>query len=322
MVVVNHLEPDHSGSLKLLREVFPDIEIVGTQKTVEFLGHLYGMTDGLRAVGDGEELALGRHKLKFFLTPMVHWPETMMTLELGERILFSGDAFGGFGTLDGGIFDDQVDIDYFDDEILRYFSNIVGKYCAPVQKALAKLGGVDVETIAPTHGPVWRQDPQRIIATYDRWSRQEAEPGVVIAYASMYGNSRLMMEAVARGLNQGRCCRVRVHDLSRSHVSYAIRDAWRYQGLVLGGPTYNAELFPPIDYFIRLLEELRLHKRTVGIFGTYGWSGGGVKALRAFAEKAKFDLLEPVVEARFSATGEDIENCRLLGRRMAESVSV
>ena len=151
-LVINHLEPDHSGSIRLLRELFPDLQLIGNEKTAEFLGHLYGITDHVQVVEDGETLELGGRTLRFVLTPMVHWPETMMTYDVDHQILFSGDAFGGFGALDGGVFDDEVDIAYFDDEILRYFSNIVGKYCKLVQRALTKLQGTPIRVIAPTHG--------------------------------------------------------------------------------------------------------------------------------------------------------------------------
>ncbi len=319
-LVVHHLEPDHSGSIPFLRELFPEMTILGNEKTAEFLAHLYGITEGVQIVADGDELNVGKHTLKFVLTPMVHWPETMMTYELKNKILFSGDAFGGFGALDGDIFDDKVDIDYFEDEILRYFSNIVGKYTVPVSRAIEKLKNVEVSIVASTHGPVWRTQPAEIIRYYDRWSRQQGEEGVVIAYGSMYGNTEKLMESVAAGMRQEGFKTIRVHNLSRSHLSYVIRDIWRYKGLVLGTPTYDMGIFPPMDALVRLLEEKRLKNRIVGLFGTYGWSGGGVKGLQAFVERTKLQLMEPVVEARFSAADEQLNQCRQLGRQMAQAV--
>ena len=223
-LVIDHMEPDHSGSIRMLREAYPNLAIVGNQKTATFLADFYGIEDNLHIVGDGDVLDLGRHKLQFHLTPMVHWPETMMTYDTTSKILFSGDAFGGFGALTGGIFDDEVDIEYFEDEILRYFSNIVGKYCSTVQKAIQKLAGVDIGIIAPTHGPVWREDPGHIVQLYDRWSRHEAEEGVVMVYGSMYGNTESMMEAVAKGLSEENLSRVRIHSVACTHLSYLIRD--------------------------------------------------------------------------------------------------
>ncbi len=315
-LVVNHLEPDHSGSIRLVLEAYPQITIVGNRKTAEFLQHLYGITTNVRVVEEGDTLSLGGRTLAFHMTPMVHWPETMMTYETRDHILFSGDAFGGFGTLDGGIFDDEVDVDYFEGEILRYFSNIVGKYCVPVQNAIQKLANVKVAVMAPTHGPVWRTNPKWIVERYDRWSRHEGEEGVVIAYASMYGNAERMMEAVARGVAEMDVSRIRTHNVSRIHVSYLIRDAWRFKGLILGSPTYDTKLFPLMDAFIRLLDHKALTNRVLGLFGTYGWSGGGVSTLTEFAKKGSWDLVEPVVEARFHATDEDLARCEELGRNV------
>jgi flavorubredoxin len=319
-LVVHHLEPDHSGALPFLLSRFPEMQIVGNAKTAEFLAHIHRVRGNVRVVKDGDELDLGGKTLKFFLTPMVHWPETMMTYVPQDKLLFSGDAFGGFGALDGDIFDDRLDLAFAEDEILRYFSNIVGKYAVPVQKAIAKLSGTEVRLIAPTHGPVWRKDPGAIVSRYDRWSRQEGEPGVVLAYGSMYGATERIMEEVAAGVREAGVDAVRVHDVARSHVSYVLRDIWRYKGLVLGTPTYDTGVFPPVDALIRLLDEKKLKNRVVGLFGTYGWSGGGVSGLKAFAEANALALAEPVVEARFSATGEELEKARQLGRNVAAAV--
>lgn len=319
-LIINHIEPDHSGSISVLRQIYPEITIIGNKKTVEFLEHMYGITDKLLVVADGDELSLGTHSLKFFVTPMVHWPETMMTYDQGEQVLFSGDVFGGFGAMDGGLFDDEVDVDYYDDEILRYFSNIVGKFSNQAQRALAKLADLNIKIIAATHGPVWRSNPQQIISDYDRWSRYEAEPGVVLVHASMYGNSTRMMEAVSRGLSEGGLSTVRIHDVCRQHVSFIIRDIWRYKGFILGSPTYDIGLFPRMKFLTDLLLSKKLKNRCLGIFGTYGWSGGAVKAMQTFAQAGKFKVVEPVVEARFAPTAEQLDQCREMGRKMAALV--
>jgi len=319
-LIIHHLEPDHSGSVPVLREIFPQMKIVGNKKTAEFLGRLYGIKHGVEVVQDGDELELGKRKLKFLLTPMVHWPETMMSCESAAKILFSGDAFGGFGTLDGGIFDDTLDIAYFEDEILRYFSNIVGRYASMVQKAMTRLKDVQVKIVAPTHGPIWRKHPERIIDLYDRWSRYEAEEGVVIAYASMYRSTERMAEAAAEGLSEQGLAAVRVHNVSQSHVSYIIRDIWRYKGLILGSPTYDTKVFPLMDSLLRLLETKMVKKRVVGIFGSYGWAGGAVKAMTEFVKNSGLELVEPAVEAKFAPDAGEIEQCRQLGRNMARYI--
>lgn len=316
-LVVNHMEPDHSGAIPILKRMFPRMKIVGNKKTAEFVGDLYGIRDDIHLVADGDELKLGRRNLRFFLTPMVHWPETMMTYAAPDGILFSGDAFGGFGTLEGGIFDDDVDLEYFDDEILRYFSNIVGKYALMVQKAIEKLGDLEVKVVAATHGPVWRSDPCHIINLYKRWSRYEAEPGVVVAFGSMYGNTETMADAVARGLSDAGVTTVRMHNVSTTHVSYIIRDIWRYQGLILGSPTYDAGVFPPMDALLRLLSTKKIANRCVGVFGSHGWAGGAVKTLTTFVQDSGLELVGPAVDAKFHGTAEQIEQCHELGCNMA-----
>jgi flavorubredoxin len=319
-LITQHLEPDHSGSVPVLRRIFGEMEIVGNKKTADFLDKLYGITDRVRVVQDGDELDLGKRKLNFFLTPMVHWPESMVSYEARDKILFSSDAFGGFGTLDGGIFDDTVDIGYFEDEILRYFSNIVGKYSAMVQKAIAKLTDLEIKMVAPAHGPIWRKRPGRIIELYDRWSRHEGEPGVVIAYGSMYGNTERMAEAVAQGSCEQGLRTIRIHNLSRTHVSHVIRDIWRYKGLILGSPTYDAKVFPLMDSLLRLLDTKMIKQRVAGVFGSYGWAGGAVKAMTEFVKENKLELIEPVVEAQFAANDDQIGQCRQLGRSIAKRV--
>lgn len=243
-----------------------------------------------------------------------------MTFDRQDQLLFSGDAFGGFGALSGGLFDDEVNVDYFEDETLRYYANIVGKFSPMVQKAFAKLQGLDIKIIAATHGPVWRTNPQCIIDQYDRWSRYEAENGVVLVYGSMYGNTERMAEAVARALVDGGIREVRMYDVSRTHVSYILKDAWRYKGIVLGSCTYDMNLLPTMKHLMNLLEAKLLKHRILGLFGSYGWSGGAVKALRGFAERTKWELIEPVVEAERAPSAEILDHCHELGLNVARKV--
>lgn len=319
-LVINHMEPDHSGAIQALLSIWPELTMIGNDKTARFLESFYGITDNIQVVKDQDTLPLGKHTLQFHFIPMVHWPETMATYETTEKILFAGDAFGGFGALTGGIFDDELDLDYYEDEILRYFSNIVGKYSMMVQKAIQKLGELDIGMIASTHGPVWRKNPQHIIDKYDRWSRHEGEEGVTLIYGSMYGNTEKMMEAVARGLSEKELSKVRIHNVATVHPSFLIRDAWRFKGLILGSPTYDAGLFPPMQYLLHILEEKKLSNRTLGLFGSYTWSGGGVKTMLRFAEEGKWDRIEPVVECRSCPTAADIEQCVQLGHRMVQQI--
>lgn len=319
-LIVNHMEPDHSGSIRDLKRMFPGLKLVGNSKTTEFIKDFYKIQEDVISISDGESLDLGKHKLKFFLTPMVHWPETMVTYEETQKILFSCDAFGGFGALDDRIFDDEVDLIYYEDEILRYYSNIVGRYSGMVQKAIAKLKGISISVIAPSHGPIWRTNPGEIVALYDKWSRHETEKGITLVYASMYGNTRKMMETISRSLAEEKIEKVRVHDISRTHISYVLVDIWRFGGMILGAPTYNTKLFPLMENLVCMLEEKMLKNRFIGIFGSYTWSKGAVKRLQDFATEGNLALVEPVIEFKCSPTKEDLEKAILLGKNMADRI--
>jgi anaerobic nitric oxide reductase flavorubredoxin len=179
-LVVNHMEPDHSGSIRWLIRQYPEITIIGNSRTMDMLKGYYGITDNVLAIKDKDELNLGKNTLRFYLTPMIHWPETMMTYVPESKTLFSGDAFGTFGSLDGGVVDSLLNPDWYFDEMIRYYSNIVGKYGSPVQAALAKLSGIDIEVVCSTHGPVWteKENIDKVIALYDKLSKYEADRGV------------------------------------------------------------------------------------------------------------------------------------------------
>jgi flavorubredoxin len=319
-MVVNHMEPDHSGAISMLAAIYPEMKIVGNKKTIELVQDYYGITDNVVEVGEGEAINLGKHELQFFRIPMVHWPETMVTYEKTHKIVFSGDAFGGFGALKGGIFDDEVDLDYYENEIRRYFSNIVGKYSKQTQKALAKLSGLDIKVIAPTHGPVFRSNPAYIIDKYDKWSKHEVEEGVVIAFASMYGNTQKMAENIARGVSEGGVKNIRMYNVSYKHPSYIINEIWKFKGLILGSCTYNTRIFPHMEMLTTMLENKQLINRNIGIFGSFTWSGGAFKGLKDFAESSKLEYIEPSVEVKGNPTEEDIQACYELGKKMAQSV--
>jgi flavorubredoxin len=320
-LIINHMEPDHSGSLKLFPKLFPEMKIIGNKRTAEFLESYYGITSPLVVVDEEDVLDLGHHKLKFYLTPMIHWPETMMTYETTAKILFAGDAFGGFGALEGGIFDDEVKADYYENETLRYFSNIVGKFSPMVQKAIARLKSLDIETIASAHGPVWRQNPHHILEQYDRWSSHQTEPGAVIAYGSMYANTQRMAETVARAIAEAGVQEIRLHHASTSHLSYILTDAWRFKGLALGSCTYDNRLFPPLRLLVDFLKDKGVaQNRRLGIFGSYGWSGGAVKEIQDFATQGNWTVVEPTVQVKGAPTQETLEQCYLLGKNLAEAI--
>lgn len=316
-LVVNHMEPDHAGLLKIVFEAFPGIQIVGNQKTLSMIKDFFGIEENLLLIKEGDVLDLGEHKLRFYMTPMVHWPETMVTYEEKTKTLFSGDAFGSFGALDSGIFDDEVDLELFEEEMRRYYSNIVGKYGATVQSALKKLSGLEIKYICATHGPIWRTNIEKVVSNYDKWSKGETEDGVVIVYGTMYGNTAKMAETIGRTLAEEGVKNVRIYDASKTHLSYILRDIWKYKGLIIGSCAYNTTLFPPIEALTSKLLHLCVKNRPLGIFGTCSWSGGGVNNLVKFAECIKWEIIADPVEAKSSATEDDINGCIEIGKKMA-----
>lgn len=320
-LVVDHMEPDHSGSISILRKFYPNMKIVGNKKTIEMINAFYGITDGMVEVKEGDVLDLGRHKLVFATIPMVHWPESMVAYESTEKVLFSTDAFGGFCALEGGIFDDELDMSLYEDETLRYFANIVGRYAAPTQKAIAKVRALDPKIICPAHGPIYRSNPRHIVDLYDKWSSHRTDPGLVVVYGSMYGNTKFMTDTIARAAAEAGVRDVVVHDASRSNLSYIVRDIWKYRGLVLGSCTYNTELYPPVAALCRALKNKMMKNRVLGLCGSYSWSKGALAELRVFAEQCcDWRLVEPTIEVKSSPTEADLKLCRELGRNMAKAV--
>jgi flavorubredoxin len=319
-LIITHMEPDHSGAIRALLDLFPQMQVIGNAKTAEFLKCFFGIEKNIRIIKDKETMELGKHRITFLLTPMVHWPETMMAYEQTEKVLFSGDAFGSFGTLEAGIFDDEVDLAFFKEETRRYFSNIIGKYSAMVQKAISQLKSLDIDVVASTHGPVYRNNPQYIITHYGKWSNYETENGVVIVYGSMYGNTQKMADTMANTFAEEKIKEIKVHNVSKTHLSFIINDVWRFKALVLASCTYNTTLLPPMDSFIRFLENENIKNHILGIIANYGWSGGALALLKEFAQKSQLELIEPAVEVRCSPVESDLKKCELLAKNIAAAL--
>lgn len=317
-LVVNHMEPDHSGALSLLRQHYPDVKVIGNNKTFNMLKGFYGIDTNTMEIKSGDTLSLGRHTLKFVLTPMVHWPETMMTFDETEGVLFAGDGFGCFGTLDGGFLDTRINLDRYWDEMVRYYSNIVGKYGSPVQKALAKLGGLPISTICSTHGPVWTENIAKVIGIYDKLSRYAADEGVVIAYGSMYGNTEQMAEAIAAELSAQGIKNIVMHNVSKSNPSYIIADIFKYRGLIIGSPTYSNQIYPEIESLLSKILVREVKGRYLGYFGSFCWAGAAVKRMGEFAERSKFEIVGDPVEMKQAMKDITYEQCENLARAMAE----
>lgn len=318
-LVINHMEPDHSGSLALIRKYYPDIKIVGNCKTFGMMQGFYGITDGTLTVKQGDTLSLGGRELKFVMVPMVHWPETMVTLDTSNHVLFSGDAFGCFGALNGGLVDSQINCDEFWLEMVRYYSNIVGKYGTPVQNALKKLAGVQIDYICSTHGPVWHEYVERVIGMYDRMSRYETEPGLVICYGTMYGNTERGAEVIASAASRAGLKNIVMYNVSKTHHSYIIRDVFRYRGLIVGAPTYNAGLYHEMEVLLSELSGKDIKNHCIGWFGSYSWAGKAVAKISSWNENhLHFEPVGTPVEIKQSLTSETHAQCEALGSAMAE----
>ena len=297
-LVVNHMEPDHSSLTAYILEKYPDLKIVANAKTVPMLKGYYGTPeDRIHVVKEGDTLSLGSCTLSFHMIPMVHWPETMVTWLAEENTVFSGDAFGTFGMVNADVVDSEGTFESFRDEMMRYYSNIVGKYGTPVQTALKKLSGLEVKRICSTHGPVWEKAIAEVVALYDKMSRYEVERGVVIAYGSMYGNTAAAAEALAEELRK-LGVPVAVHDLAGNvnpglGLSGALRDVFKYDTIVAASPTYNNGIFPPVETFMKALQSRLIKGRRFYALGSYTWAGSSVNLLNSMAQTMDFEVLAP-----------------------------
>ena len=318
-IVINHMEPDHSGSMSLMRKYYPNVEVIGNKKSFNLLKGFYGPPFKEIEVKNGDEISLGKHNLKFFITPMVHWPETMMTLDLTDNILFSGDAFGCFGALNGGVLDDNINCDEFWLEMVRYYSNIVGKYGTPVQNALKKFNGVQLDYLCSTHGPVWHTHLQRVLNEYDRMSRYDTEEGVVICYGTMYGHTEAMAEVIAREVSNQGIKNVKVYNVSKTHHSYLIRDVFRYKALVVGAPTYNTGLYHEMEVFLSEIANRDIKNHVIGWFGSHGWASKAVSKIAEWNENhIKFEPVGVPVDMTQALDETSTEQCKALGKAIAD----
>ena len=320
-LVINHMEPDHSGAIELIRKDYPEITIIGNKKTFGMMKGFYGINDNTLEVKNGDTLNLGSRELKFVLTPMVHWPETMVTLDTTSNVLFSGDAFGCFGALNGGIIDSQINCDTFWLEMVRYYSNIVGKYGTPVQSALKKLAGVKLDYICSTHGPVWHEYIEKVIGMYDSMSKYETEPGLVICYGTMYGNTERAAEVIARAASEAGVKNIVMYNVSKTHHSYIIRDVFRYNALIVGAPTYNTGLYHEMDVLLAELANKDIKNHKLGWFGSYGWASKAVGKIKEWNDThLHFEAVGEPVDIRQSLNDETFKQCEELGRKMAEAI--
>jgi anaerobic nitric oxide reductase flavorubredoxin len=326
-VIINHMEPDHSGWLKDFKQIRPDFKIVTTAKAKVLLEAFYEIENETIVVKSGDTLDLGDGRvLAFEEIPNVHWPETMATFDTKSGTLFPCDAFGAFGAITDSPYDDQLspeEIDFFEEEATRYYANIVGAYSAPAKKAVIKTESLPVKIIAPGHGIVWRQNPQKIIDDYKRYaaySKGPAKEEITVVWGSMYGNTEKGVEPVVEGI-KSEGIKVNVHRVPETHYSYILRDVWNSSGVVLGMPTYEYKMFAPMAVAIDEMGRKKALNRKAFRFGSFGWSGGAQKELDEIQERYKmgWDFLEPV-EFKGAASQEELDLIYQRGKELAVAV--
>ena len=311
-IVVDHMEPDHAATLGQVAEKYPEAKIVCNAKTVGIIKQFFDFDIDSRAVivKEGDTLSTGKHNLTFVMAPMVHWPEVMVTYDTTDKTLFSADAFGTFGAMNGNLFADEVNFerDWLDDA-RRYYTNIVGKYGASVQTLLKKAAGLEIATICPLHGPILTENLGHYLEKYDIWSSYKVEDeGVVIAYTSVYGNTKKAVEILAEKLKEKGCPKVTVFDLARDDMAKAVEDAFRYGKLVLATITYNADIFPFMKTYIDHLTERSYQNRTIGLIENGSWAPNAAKVMQAKFEKSKnITWLDNTVKIMSSLSDENIE---------------
>ncbi len=325
-LILNHMEPDHCASIEEIVRRYPSVRVVGNNKTFQFYDQFYNLdiTANRLQVKEGDELSLGCNTLAFYMAPMVHWPEVMVTYEASHGILFAADAFGSFGALPGNIFADQVDFEnLFLDEARRYYTNIVGRYGKQVQSVLKKLSGLNISMICSLHGPIWRENLSYILEKYDLWSRYVPEKkGVVLFYASMYGNTENAMNVLANKLAQRGVCDMRMYDVSKTHPSYIIADAWKYSHMVIGSPTYNMNLYFVMDAVLHEMEVLGLKDRKVAILGNHTWASAAVDKMRTRIETmTNMEIIASPMDIRSSLKPEREAELDALADAIAASVN-
>jgi flavorubredoxin len=330
-LILNHLEPDHTGWLREFREQNPGAEILATAKGINLVKTFYKVETGLRAVKDGDSLDLGGKVLSFFETPNVHWPETMFTWEASSGTLFSCDAFGSFGALGifdtapgGRVFDDEFNEKehaFFEAEGLRYFANILSSFSVFVEKAVQKTAGLGIKCAAPSHGLVWRKNPQKIIDMYLKyasWARGPAEKKIALIWGSMYGQTKQGVDAVIRGIEK-EGIPYTVRRVPDENISWVLADAYRCSGIVLAMPTYEYAMFPPMSYVLDIFRRKHIYGKKALRIGSWGWVGGAKKDYEAAIESLKWTSIEPY-EWPGSPTAEDLKALEAKGAELARAL--
>jgi len=324
-IVVNHFEPDHGASLEEVILRHPEATIICSTKAVNIIKQFnIAVNKDFDTVKEGDTRCFGKHTVAFVEAPMVHWPEVMVTFDTTNGILFSADAFGSFGALDGKLFNDEVNFDRdWIDDARRYYTNIVGKYGVFVQKLLTKVSGLDIKMICPLHGPVWRNNLEYFIDKHDKWSKYEPEEkGVLIAYASMYGNTEAAAQCLAAKLVEKGCTNVKVYDVSNTHVSQLISESFKLSNIVLASVTYNTGLFPAMLDYLEDMKALEVQNRTIALMENGSWGPRAASHMTNFINNnlKNMTLLEPKVTIKSAGKDSDVQNIDALADAIIESM--
>lgn len=324
-VVVNHVEPDHCATLGALLRRHPETQVVGNAKTITMIGQFFcsAMAENALVVKEGDVLSTGRHELTFTMAPMVHWPEAMVTYDKTDKVLFSADAFGTFGAFSGNLFADELNFekDWLDDA-RRYYTNIVGKYGPQVQNLLKKVAGLDIQYICPLHGPIWRKDVAWFLEKYQRWSSYTPEDrGVVIAYGSVYGHTENAAAILANRLSEKGVHNIAMYDVSNTHPSVLVSEAFRCSHLVIASATYNNGIFTPMETVLMDLKAHNLQNRTVAVIENGSWAPQAGKLIRGCFEGMKnITVLEQGVTLKSSVKEEQRAALEELADRLAADI--
>lgn len=323
-LVINHMEPDHAAFIEEIILLYPDVKVIGNKKTFDFMRQFnFEVNENAIEVKDGDTMSFGDHEFLFISAPMVHWPETMATFDLTNGVLFSADAFGTFKSLDGKLFNDEMN---FDRDFLlparRYYTNIVGKYGPQVQTLLRKTKDLDIKFICPLHGPVWRTDLDYFLEKYHRWSSyQPEEQGVMIVYGSMYGNTEAAAENLARRLVEKGVNNVVMYDAAKTHVSYLISDAFKYSHIVFASATYNLNIFTPVENFLLGIKSLNLQDRTIAIVENGTWAPRAGKLIRDTLDTMKnMEVLDGGFLITSAMKDEDVDKMEILANNIVKSM--
>ncbi len=324
-LILNHMEPDHTSWLPVFHARNPDMKIILTSKAKQLLKDFCGIENNVEVIKDGDSLDLGKGKvLTFYETPNIHWPETMMTYESSSGTLFSCDAFGSYGTLNDVYFDDQLSTsqhDFFINEALRYYANIVSSFSTFVSKGIQRLSTLDIKVIAPSHGIIWRENPEAIIDSYSRFAgylNGPAEAEVTVIWSSMYGNTEKLVNNIVQGVRSAGLP-VHVHRVPDDHVGLILASAWKSSGIILGMPTYEYEMFPPMAWVLDMFRRKKIWNKKVLRFGSAGWSGGAQRELDHLTEKLKWEFIDPI-EWKGAPTDVELDLALKQSRLLADKI--